>query len=316
MQAMVIQKFGGPEVFKKQEIPAPDPGPNEVLVKVHATSVNPVDYKIRQAGSWAGVQPPAVIGYDVSGVVEDTGSEVVEFREGDEVYYTPEIFGGRPGSYAEYHVVHESVVARKPANLTHEEAASIPLAGGTAWDAMINRGLLEVGETVLIHGAGGVGSLAVQIARAAGARVLVTCSEYMEDLITEWGALPINYQHEDFVEVVQEETGGEGVDLVFDTVGGDTMKQSLEVIKEYGRMVNIVGTDTGLRGANPLNLTIHYLFLQRDRAKLDALRNLIERGQLEPVIDSVIDLTEVAEAHTRLEKGGVKGKIVLRVTED
>ena len=313
MRAMVIRKFGGPEVFEKQEIPTPEPGPNEVLVKVYATSINPVDYKIRQAGSWAGVKPPAVIGYDVSGVVEATGGAVVDFREGDEVYYTPEIFGGGHGSYAEFHVVHESIVTRKPSNLTHEEAAGIPLAGGTAWDAIINRGLLEVGETVLIHGAGGVGSLAVQIARAAGARVLVTCSEYMEDLIKDWGALPISYQHEDFVEVVQDETGGDGVDLVFDTVGDDTMKQSLKVIKEYGRMVNIVGTDTGLPGANPLNLTIHYLFLQRDRAKLDSLRNLIERGQMEPVIDSVMDLSEVAEAHARLEKGGVKGKIVLRV---
>ncbi len=316
MRAMVIQKFGGPEVFTQQQIPTPEPGPDGVLVKVHATSVNPVDYKIRQAGSWAGVKPPAVIGYDVSGVVESVGSEVMEFRKGDEVYYTPEIFGGGHGSYAEYHVAHESIVSRKPANLSHEEAAGIPLAGGTAWDAIINRGLLEVGETVLIHGAGGVGSLAAQIARAAGARVLVTCSEYMEDLITAWGALPISYQHEEFVDVVQEETGGDGVDLVFDTVGGDTMKQSLEVIKEYGRMVNIVGTDTGLRGANPLNLTIHYLFLQRDRATLDSLRNLIERGQLEPVIDSVMELTEVAEAHARLEKGGVRGKIVLRVAGD
>ncbi len=204
-------------------------------------------------------------------------------------------------------------MARKPANLSHEEAASIPLAGGTAWEALINRGLLEVGETILIHGAGGVGSLAVQIALEAGARVLVTCSDYMEEMLAGWGALPINYQEENFVEVADEETGGEGVDMVLDTVGGNTMQKSLEVIKEFGRMVNIVGTNVGMRGANPLNISVHYHFLTRDRAKLDSLRVLIERGQLEPVIDSVMDLKDVAKAHEKLEQGGVKGKIALRV---
>jgi len=313
MRAMVISGFGGPEVFEEREVDRPEPGPNEVLVKVHATSINPVDYKIRQAGSWAGVEPPAVIGYDVSGVVEEAGSGVEAFQAGDAVYYTPEI-PGRGGSYAEYHVAHESIVARKPANLSHEEAASIPLAGGTAWDAMVNRGLLEVGETTLIHGAGGVGSLAIQIAVAAGARVFAVCSDYMEETVKEYGAFPLNYQQEDFVEIVEEETGGEGVDLVFDTVGGDTMTRSLPVIKPFGRMVNIVGTKADLSSANPLNVTVHYLFLQRERTKLDSLRQLIERGQLSPLVDSVMDLTEVADAHRRLEQGGVKGKIVLRVS--
>lgn len=135
MRAMVVKAFGGPDVFEAQDLPMPQPGPGEVLVKVHATSVNPVDYKIRQNGTWAGVQPPAVIGYDVSGVVEALGDGVGDFAVGDEVFYTPDIFAG-PGSYAEYHVVHEGIIARKPDNLSHEEAASIPLAGGTAWDAI------------------------------------------------------------------------------------------------------------------------------------------------------------------------------------
>jgi len=312
MRAMVITQFGGSEVFEEREVERPEPGPNEVLVKIHATSVNPVDFKLRQAGSWAGVEPPAILGYDVSGVVEQVGSGVEDFQEGDEVYYTSEI-PGKSGSYAEYHVAHESILARKPANLSHEEAASIPLAGGTAWDAIVNRGLLEIGETALIHGAGGVGSLAIQIAVAAGARVFAVCSDYMEETVKEYGAFPISYKQEDFVEVVQEEIGGEGVDLMFDTVGGDTMMRSLQVIKPFGRMVNIVGTKTDLSAANWLNVTVHYLFLQRERTKLDSLRQLIERGQLTPLIDSVMDLTDVAEAHTRLEKGGVKGKIVLKV---
>ncbi|MEJ2634542.1 MAG: alcohol dehydrogenase catalytic domain-containing protein, partial [Calditrichia bacterium] len=188
MKAMVITGFGGPEVFKKTDLEKPVPGPNELLVKVYATSVNPVDYKIRKAGSWAGLELPAVIGYDASGVVEEIGPGVQDFRPGDEVFYTPEIFG-KPGTYAEYHVVDEAIVARKPSNLTHEEAAGIPLAGGTAWDALMTRGLLMAGETVLIHGgSGGVGSLAVQIAKAAGAYVYTTCGDYSKDLVRKLGA--------------------------------------------------------------------------------------------------------------------------------
>lgn len=313
MKAMVITGFGGPEVFEEREVPTPEPGPNEVLVKVHAVSVNPVDLKIRQAGSWAGVKPPAVIGYDVSGVVEAAGPGVKDFRAGDEVYYTPEIFSGQ-GSYAEYHVANEAIVARKPANISHVEAASIPLAGGTAWDALAMRARLRVGETILIHGAGGVGSLAIQIARAAGARVLVSCSDYMVDLAKELGAArAINYKSEEFVTAVQDETNNQGVDVVLDTVGGDLLTRSLEVTRPFGIMVGIVGTDTGMQAAFRKNITVHYLFLIRARYKLDDLRSLIERNQLKPVIDSVLPLTEVAEAHRRLKQGGVKGKIVLKV---
>lgn len=313
MKAMVITGFGGPQVFEEREVPTPEPGPNEVLVKVHAASVNPVDLKIRQAGSWAGVKPPAVIGYDVSGVVEHVGPGVKDFKAGDEVYYTPEIFSGQ-GSYAEYHVANEAIVARKPPNLSHVEAAAIPLAGGTAWDALATRARLRVGETILIHGAGGVGSLAIQIARAAGARVLVSCSDYMVDLAKELGAeRAINYKSEDFVKAVQDATNGSGVDLVLDTVGGDLLTRSLEVTRPFGLMVGIVGTDTGMRAAVRKNITAHYLFLIRARYKLDDLRTLIERDQLKPVVDSTLPLTDVAQAHRRLNQGGVKGKIVLKV---
>ncbi len=183
MQAMIITGFGGPEVFKQAEVEMPAPGPNELLVKVVATSVNPVDYKVRQAGSWTGLKMPAIIGWDVSGVVEEAGSEVGDFKPGDEVYYSPSILGG-PGTYAEYHVVPASLAATKPANISHEQAAGIPLAGETAWDALITRGRLQVGETVLIHGgSGGVGSLAVQIAKAAGAYVFTTSGKYNFDFI-------------------------------------------------------------------------------------------------------------------------------------
>ncbi len=314
MKAMFITEFGGPEVFKKREVEKPTPKPNELLVKVHATSINPVDYKIREAGSWAGVTPPAIIGYDVSGIVEDVGSAVHDFAVGDEVYYTPEVFGGEPGSYAEYHTAHESIVALKPENMPHVQAAAIPLAGCTAFDALVLKAQVRVGETVLIHGCGGVGSLAVQLAKAAGAYVIAVASDYMVETIQELGAdRVINYKTEEFVPVVEEETDGFGVDVVLDTVGGDVLTRSIEVTKPFGRMVGIVRTDTSFADAFPVNIAIYPTFMQRAGYKLKALADVIERGQMRPVIDTIMQLDEVAEAHRKLEKGGVKGKIVLKV---
>ena len=309
---MVITAFGGPEVFEARDVPKPDPGPNDVLVKVHATSVNPVDYKIRQAGSWAGVSPPAIIGYDVSGVVEEVGEAVLDLEAGDGVFYTPEIFVGQ-GSYAEYHAADAAIVAPKPPSLSHAEAASLPLAGGMAWDALQMAGALQVGETVLIHGAGGVGSLAVQIAAASGARVLAVCSGYMVEAVEELGGDVVIDRHEqDFVDVVGDVVP-EGVDLVLDTVGGDALNQSIGVTREYGTLVGIVSTSVDLRKAGTSNVTVHKLFLQRARYKLLALHRLVERGQLRPVIDSVLPLEDVGEVHRRVEAGGVRGKIVLEV---
>ena len=262
------------------------------------------------------MKPPAVIGYDVSGVVEAVGAGVAGVVAGDEVYYSPEI-SGQWGSYAEYNAVDAAIVALKPANLSHTEAAGIPLTGCTAWDGLITKANLVVGETVLIHGAGGVGSLAVQIAKAAGAFVLVVCSDYMVDLASELGAdRAIDYKSEDFVAVVQQETDGLGVDVVFDTVGGNALARSIEVAKPYGRMVGIVRSAKGDWGMGfGKNLTLYMTRFERMAYKLDALRVLIERGQLKPVIDSVLPLTDVAEAHRRLAAGGVKGKIVLDATQ-
>lgn len=316
MRAMIIKAFGSPDVFEAQDVPTPQPNPDEVLVKVHATSLHPVDYKIRQNGSWAGIEPPAIIGYDVSGVIEAVGDEVQEFQVGDEVFYTPDIFAG-PGSYAEYHVAHESIVARKPDNLSHVEAASIPLAGSTAWDAIMTRAQLRPGETVLIHAAaGGVGSLAVQIAKAAGATVYATCGDYNREQVEQLGAdYAIDYRNEDFADVIARETGGEGVDVVFDTVGGDTIARSIAITKPGGRIVGIVSTTGDLNAAFGKNITLHFLFLQRASYKLNALREQIENGRLKPVIDSVMRLDDVAAAHEKLERGGVRGKIVLRIED-
>ena len=173
---MVTPQFGGADLFEERDVEKPYPGPGEVLVRVVAAGTNPVDAKFRAAGDSIGLEAPIVLGADISGVVEEVGAGVTDLEPGDEVYYTPEVFGpGSNGAYAEYHAAKADIVAKKPASLSHEEAAAVPLAGGTAYEAIVRRLAVRVGETVLIHGgAGGVGSFAVQIAKAAGARVLAT----------------------------------------------------------------------------------------------------------------------------------------------
>ncbi|MFB6095297.1 MAG: zinc-binding dehydrogenase [Halodesulfurarchaeum sp.] len=312
MRAMVITEFGGTDVFEEREVPRPEPGPTEVLVRVHATSVNPVDTKIRQAGSWAGVEPPEPIGYDVSGVVADVGDGVSDFAVGDPVFYTPEIFEGE-GSYAEYHVADESIVAHKPPSLEHTEAAALPLAGGTAWDAVVERTEVGPGEVVLVHGTGGVGSIAVQLALASGARVVPVSSPETADDMEAFGAeRAINYREEDFVEVL-EETFEDPVDVVVDTVGGETLAESMEVVRPHARLVTVQPPEGDWGSAYLENPTVHLLFLERERYKLDGLRRMVEQGALEPYIDSVLPLSEVAEAHDRVEAGGLSGKVVLDV---
>jgi NADPH:quinone reductase-like Zn-dependent oxidoreductase len=312
MNGMVITDFGGTDVFEQRELDRPEPGPNDVLVAVHATSVNPVDTKIRQAGEWANVSPPEVIGYDVSGVVEAVGSEVTDFAVGDEVFYTPYIFEG-VGSYAEYHVAPEAIVAHKPPSLSHTEAAALPLAGGTAWDAIRTNADVTAGETVLIHGTGGVGSHALQVAVASGARVITVSSPETADVAAELGAdRVIDYKSESFQDVIDSEYD-ENVDVVFDTVGGETLADSTAVTKPHGRLVTILNPQGDFEQAYLNSMDLHFLFLERERYKLDALRRLVEQGHLEPVIDSVLPLEDVARAHEMVEAGGLRGKVVLEV---
>ena len=313
MKAMVITAFGGPEVFEARELAKPVPGAGQLLVRVKATSVNPVDAKIRAAGAWAGVVPPAVIGYDVAGLVESTGPGATRFTPGDPVFYTPQIFGS-PGSYAEYHVVNEAIVAALPEGLSFDGAATLPLAGCTAIDALMGFAKVASGETVLIHaGAGGVGSLAIQMAKAAGARVLATVSARNADLVRGLGAEPIDYRAGPFEEAVLAATGGKGVDFAYDTVGGDTLARSVAVVRAHGKLASIVGTSGDLSGAYGRNLTMYFGFLERSGAKMESLRLLAERKLVRPVIDSRMALAAVADAHRRLEAGGVRGKIVLEV---
>ncbi|MGB5632040.1 MAG: zinc-dependent alcohol dehydrogenase family protein [Waterburya sp.] len=318
MKAAVLREFGNVNKLTIQEVPKPQPKPHQILVRVCATSINPVDYQTRRGDYKELVELPAIIGVDISGVVEAVGESVTNFQIGDEVYYSPQLFGDS-GSYAEYHVADENIVAHKPANISHVEAACFPLAAGTAWECLVTRGQLQVGESVLIHaGAGGVGSFAVQLAKAMGAYVFTTCSAKNHDLVRKLGAdCIIDYQTEDYMAVIKRETQGKGVDLVLDTIGGTTIQESLEIIRSYGRLVSIVdlATPQSLLAAWDKNLTVHFVFTSQQSNKLNLLKQLIERKQLFPIIDSVMPLNQIAKAHQRLEDGSTRGKVVLQVFE-
>ena len=318
MKAMILKSFGGPDSFELSEVPKPVPQAGQVLVRVHATSINPLDYQVRR-GDYPDLVPlPAITGHDVSGVVESIGPGVSAFAPGDEVWYTPQIFDGQ-GSYAEYHVAAESIIARKPASLSHLEAASLSLVGGTVWEALTVRAVLRVGESILIHGgAGGVGHVAIQVAKAMGARVFTTVREANADFVRSLGAdVVIDYTQEDYVEAIMRETAGHGVDVVFDTIGGDTLSRSADVLAQLGRVVSIVdiAQPQNLVQAWGKNASYHFVFTRQNRGKLDELSALVERGQLRPHVGAVYSLADIPLAHARLESAnnGLLGKIAIAV---
>ncbi|WP_028623178.1 zinc-dependent alcohol dehydrogenase family protein [Pseudomonas sp. Ant30-3] len=318
MKALLLKSFGGPESFELSEVPTPVPQAGQVLVRVHATSINPLDFQVRRGDYPDLVQLPTITGHDVSGVVEAVGPGGTSFAPGDEVWYTPQIFDG-PGSYAEYHVAHESIVARKPASLSHLEAASLTLVGGTAWEALVVRAALRVGESILIHGgAGGVGHVAIQMAKAIGARVFTTVREANFEFAKSLGAdVMIDYEKEDYVDVIMRETAGRGVDVVFDTIGGNTLSRSPDALAQLGRVVSIVdiAQPQNVVQAWGKNASYHFVFTRQNRGKLDELSALIERGQLRPHVGAVYSLADIPLAHARLESrdNGLQGKIAISV---
>ena len=318
MKAMTLKSFGGPESFELRDVPKPVPDTRQVLVRVHATSINPLDYQVRRGDYSDLVQLPAITGHDVSGVVEAVGPGVTTFSPGDEVWYTPQIFDG-PGSYAEYHVAAEGIVGKKPPSLSHLEAASLTLVGGTAWEALVVRAALRVGESILIHGgAGGVGHVAIQLAKAIGAKVFTTVREDNFEFARSVGAdVVIDYRKEDYVSAIMRETGGRGVDVVFDTIGGDTLSRSPDALAQLGRVVTIVdiARPQNLIEAWGKNASFHFVFTRQNRGKLDELSTLVERGQLRPHVGAVYSLADIPLAHARLEtsSNGVRGKIVIAV---
>lgn len=318
MKALRLKSFGGPEAFELRDVPKPVPDAGQVLVRVHATSINPLDYQVRRGDYSDLVQLPAITGHDISGVVEAVGPGVSAFAPGDEVWYTPQIFGG-PGSYAEYHVAAEGIVGKKPASLSHLEAASLPLVGGTAWEALVVRAALRVGESILVHGgAGGVGHVAIQLAKAIGARVFTTVRGANFEFARGLGAdVVIDYANEDYVDAIMRETGGRGVDVVFDTIGGNTLSRSPDALAQLGRVVTIVdiAQPQNLVQAWGKNASYHFVFTRQNRGKLDELSALVERGQLRPHLGAVYTLAEIPLAHARLEtpNNGVRGKIAIAV---
>lgn len=292
-----------------------------MLVRVHATSINPLDYQVRR-GDYADLVPlPAITGHDVSGVIEAVGSGVTAFEPGDAVWYTPQIFGG-PGSYAEYHVANAAIVGLKPAGLTHLEAASLTLVGGTVWEALFTRAGLRLGEKILVHGgAGGVGHVAVQAAKATGAFVIATASGDDAEFVHSLGAdVVIDYRTEDYVAVVNRETDGAGVDVILDTIGGDTLERSPHVLAQLGRIVSIVdiAKPQNLIEAWGRNASYHFVFTRQNRGKLDELATLVDRGQLKPHVGAVYPLAGIPDAHAKLERprNGVRGKIAIAVADE
>ncbi|MBI4666379.1 MAG: NADP-dependent oxidoreductase [Nitrospinae bacterium] len=319
MKALVANGPGGPEVLKLADIPKPSPGSGEILVRVCACALNPVDTKIRAGYLSDSRVYPTVYGYDVSGVVESAGEGVEGFAPGDEVFYYADL--SRQGAYAEYHAVRASIVHKKPTGLTHVQAAALPLAGTTAWQGLFEMAKLAFGETVLIYGAaGGVGSMAVQMAAWAGANVIAVCSGANAERVARLGANHvIDYQKASVPEAVMEITGGAGADVALETIGGDVFFESFKSIKPFGRLVflNAFAGDapaTLFNAARLKNLSIFFELARPDLRALDFVATLAERGFIKPQVESVISMENVAEGHRRLETRHGWGKIVVEIS--
>ncbi|MCE9657725.1 MAG: NADP-dependent oxidoreductase [Burkholderiales bacterium] len=308
MKAVRIHEYGNGNVLRYEDAPVPDIAPDDLLVRAVAASVNPVDWKVREGHLRSMIRHPMplTLGWDVSGVVEAIGAEVTRFKVGDAVFSRPDI--QRNGTYAEYVAVRESEAAHKPRTISHVEAASLPLAGITAWEALLAAGRLAAQQRVLIHaGAGGVGSLAVQLARAQGAHVIATASASNRALVWSLGADEvIDYRSQRFSDAVRD------VDLVFDTIGGETQELSWSVLKPGGTLVSIISPPSQDRA---LALGMHgaFVFIEPNAAILAELAGRVDMGKLRPIVGAEFALEDVAKAHAFSETGRAVGKIVLYV---
>ena len=313
MRAIWLPEYGPVENLIEKDLPKPEPGPNDVLTRVIAASVNPVDCQGRTGNFPDWFAAPCVLGLDASGVVEAVGAGVSRFKPGDAVFYMASV--GTQGTYAEYHVAHENLIAPKPARLSHAEAAALPLVGQTAWEALITKGALQVGETVLINaGAGGVGHIAVQIAKAVGAYVFATCGTRNADFLHKLGAdRVIDYGSEDVAAVIAAET--DGVDLVYESMGGAAIERAFGMVRQNGRVVSIHVQDQpqNLLGGFLNNASLHMIALRPSGAKLTELAKLADRGLVRPEIHASFPLAEVPAAHELVEAGGFRGKVVIEV---
>jgi len=304
MKVAILKEFGSVEKFEIVEIPMPKPGFREVLVKVYATSVNPLDYQVRRGDYKNELTLPVITGHDVSGVIVEVGAGVENFKIGDEVYYTPEIFKGQ-GSYAQFHVTHESIIGLKPNNISHLEAATLPLAAGTAWEMLVTRAQLKINQSILIHGgAGGVGIPTIQIAKAMGATVFTTARKVHHQFLIELGAdYVIDYENENYLDAVMQLTDNKGVDVIIDTLGGNTLSDSGKILSQMGQVVTLVDIEKpqNLIEAWGKNATYHFVFTRQSRNKMDELTKLVEHKKLKPILNKVYSLEEIGNAHSLLE---------------
>lgn len=327
MKAQIIESFGSPEVFQLKEIPKPELQLGHVLLQVKASSVNPIDTKVRAGLVQAAPDFPAVLHGDVAGVVVTVGEGVTKFQVGDEVFGCAGGFKNMTGgALAEFMLADVNLLAHKPKNISMEEAAAIPLVALTAWEALFNRGRLQAGENILIHAAtGGVGHVAIQLAKWAGAEVYTTAStKEKQEIGAGLGAdVTINYREVSVQDYVQKYTKGKGFDLVFDTVGGENLDRSFEAVKIHGTVLTIAARSThDLSPLHSKGLSLHVTFLlpkmmNKETRKeygdiLEKVAAIIEEGKLRPLIDSnIFSFDEVAKAHEYLESGKHVGKIVL-----
>jgi len=313
MRAVTQDSAGGPDVLKLIETDRPVPGSTEILVRVHAAGVNPVDWKTRARGRSDVVDgPPFVLGFDVSGVVEETGLGVTIFAPGDEVFGMPR-FPHPAGAYAEFVTAPARHFAAKPGNVDHLTAAALPLAALTAWQALVDTADVAPGQRVLVHAAaGGVGHLAVQIAKARGAYVIGTASTEKHELLRGLGADElIDYRTEDFGSILRD------VDLVIDTIGGDYTPRSLRVLRKGGILISLLVRDPDFPAelASELGVRATRLLLEPDHAGMQAIADLVTCGQLRPLIDTAVPLAMAAQAHERGETNRTTGKIVLSILD-
>ena len=326
MRAIVVPEFGSAEVLTLQEVDEPAPGDQDLLIEVHAGGLNPIDFKMRRGALAKGRPRPIILGFDVSGTVRGLGRAVSGFQVGDQVYASPSL--ARNGANAEFVCVDARTAAPKPKSLDHLAAGALPLVTLTAWEALVIRARAQRGETVLIHaGGGGVGHVAIQIAKWLGCRVLTTASQPESlELSRQSGAdVVINYRETDFVERVKQETGGRGCPVVFDTVGGETFDRSLDCVAVDGRIITCVGAASDKIPSKlfRLSATLYFEFMgavgiysvrQESHGEiLRAAAALIDEGKLRPHVSRVLGLETVAEGHRLLESGHVTGKLVVRV---
>jgi len=313
MRALVVHQPGGPEAMSLQQLPAPQPGPHQVVIAVEAVGVNPVDAGNRADPSWAGVTPPYVVGYELAGRIHAVGDSGAGWTRGDLVWGLLPVRGTRWGTYAELVTLDAALVAPRPPSLSAVQAASLPLAGATAVQ-LLDRLEPRPGEWLLVHGAaGGVGSLLVQLARARGARVVASASAPREPLVRELGAEVFLDRHPGQVAERACRAIGQELDMVADLVGYGTLAASLPLVREGGRAGSIVELAGDLEPAVDRNITLHGVLLRPSRAVLGVLAAAVADGVLRPVVDQVLDLADAAVAHRRVESRRGQGKVVLRV---